>query len=337
MNCEEIEEKLSDYIEGRLDASYARAVQDHVFSCTRCQAEAQVLAHTRRAVSSLPSVEPPPGFSRKVMTRIREEAERPGLWQRLFFPLTIKIPVHAMAILLVAGLAVYLYQANKPVQTEVARFRSLEPEPVPQENLITTDQKEEARLEPKAAPPAASLEQRSKAVDPVTSGRREQSRQDETGAQKSTQQPGRAGPKKEAEVKSLSEGIASVPMAPPPAVQMADYELTFTPNKPLEGMKVLAPKLEALVQKVGGRYLQPTEGSDMLSQDLLLRPQTVWLTLPKDRYSQFKTELASLGKIQESSIAPELPTGSMAAPKPSPESPPSLRIKLLLQLPESPE
>ncbi|MCI0526837.1 MAG: hypothetical protein L0Y56_05195, partial [Nitrospira sp.] len=105
-------------------------------------------------------------------------------------------------------------------------------------------------------------------------------------------------------------------------------------NEPLEGMKVLAPKLDALVQKVGGEYLPPTESSDALKQDLLLKSQTIWLTLPEDRYDQFKTELASLGKIEEPSTAPEVPIGSMAAPKPSMEASPPLRIKLILQLPE---
>ncbi len=123
------------------------------------------------------------------------------------------------------------------------------------------------------------------------------------------------------------------PLAGPP-VHMSDYELTFTPHEPIEGMKVLAPKLEALVQKVGGEYLLPTESSDALKRDLLLRSQTIWLTLPENRYSQFKTELASLGKIEESSFAPEIPAGSMALPKPSTEIPPPLRIKLILQLPE---
>jgi hypothetical protein len=245
------------------------------------------------------------------MARVREETQRPSLWQRLLFPLKIKIPVHAMAILLVGGLAVYLYQVNQP------------------------------QPQPPASPPAPLSEERFREMDETTAAAPGQ-RQD---LKKENKPADHGAGILQAEKKSKLEAVgknlakempASKALSEPasPSVRMVDYELTFSPNEPMEGMKVLAPKLEVLVQKVGGGYLSPTESSDAFKQDLLLKPQTIWLTLPEDRYSQFKTELAALGKIQEASMAPEIPAGSMAAPKASLEAPPSLRIKLTLQLPE---
>jgi hypothetical protein len=333
MRCDQVQERLSEYMENLLDAESYTSVHDHLSSCPHCQAEAQALAQTRQAMADLPSVEPPPGFSGKVMARIREETERPGLWRRLFLPLRIKIPIHTMTILLVGGLAVYLYQVNKPVEIERARLTPSESQPPASVELYS---------QPPAASPAPSSEGRFREMDeatPTAPGRVEDLRREKRSTEQGT--AGILQPEKEAKMEATGKSLAkerpamkALPIPASPAVGMVDYELTFTPNEPLEGMKVLAPKLEALVEKVGGGYLSPTESSDALKQDLLLKPQTIWLTLPEDRYVQFKTELASLGKIQESSISPEIPSGSMAAPKASQEAPSSLRIKLILQLPE---
>ncbi len=332
MRCDQVQERLSEYIENLLDAENHTSIHDHLSSCPHCQAEAQTLAQTRQAVADLPSIEPPPGFSQRVMARVREEAERPSLWQRLFVPLRIKIPIHTMAILLVGGLAVYLYQVNKPVEIERARLAPSESQPPASIELYSQSP---------AAPSPFLSEPKSREMDETastaTGGRQDLKKENKPADQGAGILQSEKRSKLEASSKSTAKEMParkalSAPVSP--SVRMADYELTLTPNEPLEGMKALAPKLEALVQKVGGEYLPPTESSNAFKQDLLLKPQTIWLTLPENRYNQFKTELASLGKVKESSIAPEIPTGSIAAPKPSQEAPPPLRIRLILQLPE---
>ncbi|HEU4344729.1 MAG TPA: DUF2275 domain-containing protein, partial [Candidatus Binatia bacterium] len=70
------------------------------------------LAECRRRVSTLPLVDPPKSLVTRVMAEVREEAENPSLWERLFFPLTIKLPVHAAAVVLLGILSVYLYQTD---------------------------------------------------------------------------------------------------------------------------------------------------------------------------------------------------------------------------------
>jgi hypothetical protein len=51
------------------------------------------------------------------MARVREAAHSPSLWQRLFSPLRIKIPLQATAVVLIAVLAAYIYQ-KEPLQRE---------------------------------------------------------------------------------------------------------------------------------------------------------------------------------------------------------------------------
>src|SRR5262245_31166478 len=68
-------------------------------------------------MSSLPMVEPPLGFTNRVMARVREAAHQPSLWERLFLPFRIKIPLQATAVVLIAVLAAYIYQ-NESLQHE---------------------------------------------------------------------------------------------------------------------------------------------------------------------------------------------------------------------------
>lgn len=320
MRCEQVQERLSEYLEGLLDHKNHTAVQSHLSSCSRCQAEAQTLAQGIRVVANLPSVEPPPGFSQKVMARIREETERPHLWQRLFLPMRIKIPIHALALLLVGGLAVYLYQANqlppKADQKEMTRSVPSKSEPMSQQELKSP-----------AAPSSASAGQRQKEADEVTAGTAATGKALRRGE---TASPESLAKRKMSDLKSAK---AAAPMAPASApVQAVQYELIFTPQKPLEGTKALAPKLEVLVKQVGGEYLQSEERADGLKRNLLLEPQTVWVVIPEDRYGQFKTELSALGKI-ESELKAE---GAPSAPRSSSEAFSMLRIKLTIRSTEKP-
>ncbi len=75
------------------------------------------LAECQRLVSGLPAVEPPVGFTNRVMAEVREAANPPRLWERLFLPLRIKIPLQATAVVLIAVLAAYIYR-KEPLQQE---------------------------------------------------------------------------------------------------------------------------------------------------------------------------------------------------------------------------
>ena len=117
MNCEEIQRYLSDFLDKSLDVGRAQAIEDHLAVCSRCSEEMASLAECQRLVSGLPAVELPLGFTNRVMARVRETAHPPSLWERLFLPLRIKIPLQATAVVLIAVLAAYIYQKG-PLQQE---------------------------------------------------------------------------------------------------------------------------------------------------------------------------------------------------------------------------
>jgi hypothetical protein len=72
-------------------------------------------------VHGLGEVEPPPFFEQRIMSRVREEAgQKQGILRRLFYPLHIKVPIQALATLLVAVLALYVYQTGEPEMKQMA-------------------------------------------------------------------------------------------------------------------------------------------------------------------------------------------------------------------------
>ena len=117
MNCAEVQKYLSDFLDKSLDNERARAIEDHLAACSRCSEEMASLAECQRLVSGLPAVELPSGFTNRVMARVREAANPPSLWERLFLPLQIKIPLQATAVVLITVLAAYIYQ-KEPLQRE---------------------------------------------------------------------------------------------------------------------------------------------------------------------------------------------------------------------------
>ena len=117
MNCEEVQKQLSDLLDKSLDIERAQEIQDHLAACSPCSAEMASLAEYQQLVSKLPAIEPPVGFTAGVMAKVREAVQPPTLWERLFLPLQIKIPLQATAVVLIASLAAYIYQ-KEPLQRE---------------------------------------------------------------------------------------------------------------------------------------------------------------------------------------------------------------------------
>lgn len=282
--CEEIQAWLSDYLEGTLESGRHRAVEDHLYLCPNCQAVADDLAESIKSVASLPSVDPPPGFTQKVMAQVREEAARPSPWERIFQPFSIKVPIHATAVVLVGIAAVYLYQKSEAPHRELSKS-------VPAESEMTLRQdfkESDAQLVPRAAAPMALSQEKAELADEVGAA----------GALSSRDRP-------------LEEMRASsmrrAEMAQKSAVQASQYELALAPQTFAEGGKDLRQRVDDLVKKFHGQVMQPRDAIKKLKQDSPAQPETLWITLPAAEYQRFITELASLGRVQEFKVTPAEP------------------------------
>lgn len=311
MKCEHVQEKLSEYLDGLLDRATSGLIRSHLASCPRCQAEGQALAEAKRAVAALPVIEPPPGFSQRVMGRVREEAERPSLIRRLFLPMHVKIPIHALALLLVGGIAVYLYQT-------LPAIRPVETQPTPSTPEPTLRQEQNI-----PAPPQTGSKE-SFAPLPMEKKFKENA-MDEAG--RATAKTGK--------LEETAGGIASARI---PAKFAADYKLNFTARGQFSDAKLINSKLEELAKHLGGKYIRPGDKIGALERDALQRTETVWIVIPADRYDRFKTELAALGKIEEDTrTAPPSPeSAAHSAPPPHAEPPLFLKIQLTLRPADNP-
>lgn len=150
--CQTLEEKLPAYLEGALSEAEKKELEKHLETCAFCRTALQDLKKTAVLMAGLEEKEPPPWFTQKVMTRVREEAEgRKGLLRKLFYPFHIKIPIEAMASLIIAFLVWVVYQEAPPemkVLPQSPGSVQLRPQELDLKNA-------EEKL-PAAAPPAPS-------------------------------------------------------------------------------------------------------------------------------------------------------------------------------------
>ncbi|MEW6332918.1 MAG: DUF2275 domain-containing protein [Thermodesulfobacteriota bacterium] len=132
MTCDEIEDRLPAYREDLLTAGERKIMAGHLATCPRCSGALARLKKTEQLLQGLGEVEPPPFFEQRIMSRVRQEAGRKRTFlRRLFYPLHIKIPIQALASLLIAVIAIQVYQAGEPEMQRIA------PIPIPMAERAT--------------------------------------------------------------------------------------------------------------------------------------------------------------------------------------------------------
>lgn len=115
MECSNVQEKLSVYVEGMVSPEEKKLIDKHISSCSRCKEALYDLKKTLDYVHNLEDVKPPAWLTQKVMARIQSETEpKKGILQKLFYPLHIKLPVEAVAVVLVAVTAIYIFKIIQP-------------------------------------------------------------------------------------------------------------------------------------------------------------------------------------------------------------------------------
>jgi hypothetical protein len=147
MECSSVQEKLSVYVEGMISPEERKLIDEHISSCSKCKEALYDLKKTIDYVHNLEDVEPPAWLTQKVMARIQSETKpKKRILQKLFYPLYIKLPVEAVAVVLVAVTAIYIF---KIIQPEIG------PQKVPSEvaTQIPSKEKEVIHVHPPLIPP----------------------------------------------------------------------------------------------------------------------------------------------------------------------------------------
>lgn len=78
MKCRQAFQWMGPYMDGELSGEISGALEAHLRSCPRCARRLQSMRDLVREVSSLPTVEPTPAESRRIMKRVRHEMEAPA-------------------------------------------------------------------------------------------------------------------------------------------------------------------------------------------------------------------------------------------------------------------
>ena len=128
MTCDEARDTFSDLYDGVLSGPPLVALSRHLDECRACQEEWKAFRQAMRAVSDLGVDEPPSDFASRVMGRI----EGPSWWQRaaqfLVFPLPVKLPLHAAALVLLV-LGGWWMVRETPEIEQAARMQTTAPTP----------------------------------------------------------------------------------------------------------------------------------------------------------------------------------------------------------------
>jgi hypothetical protein len=115
MECVKIRENLSSYIDNMLSPKERVFIDNHIKSCSECATALADIKRTIEHTKNLEAVEPPAWMTQKIIARVRAEAQpRKGLFQKLFYPLYIKLPVGAIATIAIALTTLYVFRTIEP-------------------------------------------------------------------------------------------------------------------------------------------------------------------------------------------------------------------------------
>src|ERR1039457_7269905 len=99
MDHTEIRGKLSAYLENSVTAGEKEEIKDYLARCGSCRSELADLEWTIGEIKRLPDLEPPHWLTERIMKEVAEiSAPRPSIWEKLFFPLHLKLPIEALAL-----------------------------------------------------------------------------------------------------------------------------------------------------------------------------------------------------------------------------------------------
>jgi anti-sigma factor RsiW len=116
MEHTEIRRTLSAYLDNAVSPEEQAEIEAHLAGCRTCRGALADLERTVAHLNGLPEVEPPPWLTARIMARVRDGAEhQPGFWRRLFQPFRVKLPIQALALVILCVTGYYLARTNTPL------------------------------------------------------------------------------------------------------------------------------------------------------------------------------------------------------------------------------
>jgi anti-sigma factor RsiW len=304
MSCHDARELFSALIDETLTREERADVYGHLATCAECRRELAAIERTVALVRGATPVRAPAGFVDRVVA-----AARPTPWyvravRAALLPWPVKLPLGAVAVVLVAGLAVLMFRGSQEQQT-VARYDA--PPPALDDRRVTEPPAESpgapaptAPARPPAAPPSSAPPQAASSDRVDTAGEADRtaaaSRVDP--AQKRSEQELRAESKMRDAAPSDNAGqtaLAKREGLRQKAAEKADVLARLAaPDRDTAERGVIA-----LVARLGGTLTSRRVEGDTA---------VIEVAIPGDRYSDFAREIARLGAFSvesEPSVPPD--------------------------------
>jgi hypothetical protein len=118
MEHNDIRHKLSEYIDGSVTSQDKAEIEEHLKTCETCKDALQELRKTIDHVKAIEDIEPPNWMAQKIMAKVRAETEekKKGFFHRLLYPLAVKVPIQAVAVLFLTITVYYIYSSIHPAE-----------------------------------------------------------------------------------------------------------------------------------------------------------------------------------------------------------------------------
>ena len=113
MDCAGIQELLSEYIDGTLDAKAVQVVEEHIATCEDCKESLASLSAMVEELNALEPVKPPADFLEKIHQRMEPRSDFSRIFRKLFVPFKIKIPLQLAAAATASILVVMVFSHQK--------------------------------------------------------------------------------------------------------------------------------------------------------------------------------------------------------------------------------
>ena len=249
MTCEAARELFSALVDAALTPDERRSLDAHLAGCVECRRELEAFQRTIALVRSAPALRAPAGFVERVLAAARPTPWYGRLARRLFVPVRVKVPIEALAVLVVAVVALQLYRETPELQRAARQEAQAPP-------ASETLSKQETPASPATPPPAHDARDADAGNAPEPAKRRLAS-DDRAGANESP--PARDDRhderRAESDVKESENAASAMKDEARPARERA---LVGDPAQPRERLQAARPSEHQMEQGEAGKEPAPS-------------------------------------------------------------------------------
>jgi len=317
MNHDDMQEKLSAYMDDAVSTQERSAIEDHLAGCAQCRKALEELRMTVAHLKNLEPVEPPAWMTQKIMAQVRSKAGScKSIWQKLFLPLHVKLPLEAVTALFCVVIGYYVYQsveptrklAEAPVQNQhsmVARQKSAPAAPPPartdslpakEKQSLTPEVREDGKDEMKGKAPAANAEGKKRTSRPAVGNREKEPVPASPARPAETTAPRKAmgSADGERDVRARSRSGTQEAEGPADTLSMTDAMVSR--------VTLVATNIEQASAQIRNKIGH--SGGTVLKTDSDTAGFVIEATLPAARMEAFIDYLNKLGTIRDKNLPP---------------------------------